>query len=115
MKPLAEGDGEVEGLALLDTGSTLTGIPARVAKALDLVPRGKKPIGSVLGDGLAERYYFRIALHGPPENPTYPIVFEDRAGFELKDSFAFEALIGMDILGKCRFSMDPDGECTLSL
>ena len=114
-QPSAEGDDEAEGFALLDTGSTLAGIPARVAQKLCLVPRGKKPIGSVLGDGQAERYYFRVALHGPPEFPTYPLVFDDRAGFELKDSFAFEALIGMDILGKCRFSMEPDGECNLSL
>lgn len=115
MRPSAEGDVEIEGHALIDTGSTLTGVPGRVAERLGLVPRGKKPIGSILGEGQAERYYFRIGLHGPPERPTYPLVFEDMAGFELKNSFAFEALIGMDILRRCRFSMDIDGECSLSL
>ena len=115
LTPSAEGDLEVEGYALLDTGSTLTGIPARVARKLGLVPRGKKPIGSITGDGQAERYYFRIALHGPPSNPTYPLVFDDRAGFELRDSFAFEALIGMDILGRCNFAIGADGDCSLSL
>jgi hypothetical protein len=42
-----------------------------------------------------------------------PFVFEEVSGFELKDGLAFNALIGMDILGQCDFSMERSGRCRL--
>lgn len=99
--------------ALIDTGSTTTGITPRVANALGLVERGKRPLGSAQGEGQAERYLFRVAVQPPSEGPAFPYVFEDIIGFELKDSFQLDALIGMDILSQCAFSIDRDRRCVL--
>ena len=99
--------------ALIDTGSTTTGITPRVAKALALVGRGKRPLGSAQGEGLAERYLFRIAIDISLPGPAFPFVFEDIIGFELKDSFQLDALIGMDVLGHCNFTMSTKRRCSL--
>jgi gag-polyprotein putative aspartyl protease len=108
----------VEATALVDTGATACGITPRVARRLDLLPRGKRPLGSAQGEGQAERYMFRIGLI--PDQiegaiPSFPYIFDEVIGFELSDSFQFECLIGMDILRQCRFSMEPPNRCRLDL
>jgi hypothetical protein len=97
------------GFALLDTGSTATGVTKRIANQMSLVGRGKRPIGSAQGEGQAERYLFRIGVHGDGGSPTLPYVFDDVIGFELVDSFRFDALIGMDILKQCDLELRRDG------
>jgi hypothetical protein len=97
------------GFALLDTGSTATGVTKRIANQMCLVGRGKRPIGSAQGEGQAERYLFRIGVHGDGGSPTLPYVFDDVIGFELVDSFRFDALIGMDILKQCDLELRRDG------
>jgi hypothetical protein len=103
------------GFALIDTGSTATGVTKRVAKAMGLVGRGKRPIVSAQGEGQAERYLFRVGAHGAGESPTLPYVFEDVIGFELVDSFRFDALVGMDILSRCDLEIYRDGSGVLSV
>jgi hypothetical protein len=103
----------IEAVALLDTGSTTSGITPRIARALDLTKRGKRPLGSAQGEGQAERYLFRVGLKPPLEQPTFPYIFGDVSGFELSDSFQLGALIGMDILRECDFEMRRDGLCRL--
>lgn len=76
---------------------------------MELVGRGKRPIGSAQGEGHAERYLFRVGLHGHDESPTLPYVFDDVIGFELVDSFRFDALIGMDIIRQCDLEVRRDG------
>jgi hypothetical protein len=106
----------VQGRALVDTGSTTSGITKAVAAALGLVGRGKRPLGSAQGEGQAERYLFRVGLtpdRTEDEVPAFPFIFEEVIGFELANSFQFEALLGMDILGRCDFAMRRDGTCSL--
>ncbi|MGI8932422.1 MAG: hypothetical protein ACR2FK_08605, partial [Sphingomicrobium sp.] len=57
---------------------------------------------------------FRVGLHGDGHTPTLPYVFDDVIGFELADSFRFDALIGMDILRQCGFEMFRDRRCLLT-
>jgi predicted aspartyl protease len=104
----------IEAIALVDTGSTTTGITPRVAKRLGLARRGKRPIGSIQGEGQAERYIFRIGLPLPDAAPSFPYVFDDVEGFELRDGFEPDALLGMDILRQCDFSIERSGRCKLS-
>lgn len=100
--------------ALLDTGSTASGLAPRAARQLNLIRRGKRPLGSVQGEGQAERYLFRMAMDiDSDDGPRFPYVFEEVEGFELVESFTLDALIGMDILSQCDFSMSRDGRCTL--
>jgi predicted aspartyl protease len=104
----------VEADALLDTGSTTSAITPRIAKELGLRQLGKRPLGSAQGLGQAERYLFRIRLRTPADVPTFPFLFDEVSGFELSDSFQLDALIGMDILKQCDFSMSRTGTCTLT-
>jgi hypothetical protein len=103
-----------EALALLDTGSTTSGVTGRVARALALTRRGKRPLGSAQGEGQAERYLFRVGVRPNVQAPAFPYVFDDIVGFELADSFQFDALLGMDVLRQCDFSMSRTGDCALS-
>jgi hypothetical protein len=105
-----------DAIALIDTGSTTSGITPKLAASLGLRGRGKKPIGTAQGEGQAERYMFRVGLCAPTaqnEPPAFPYVFDDVNGFELTATFQFDALLGMDILNQCSFSMRPNGTCRL--
>jgi gag-polyprotein putative aspartyl protease len=102
-----------EGVALVDTGSTTSGISPRVARQLALPKRGKRPLGSAQGEGQAERYLFRIGVHPPSAQPSFPFLFEDVIGLELAETFQFDALLGMDLLRQCDFAIDRGGSCRL--
>lgn len=107
----------ITGAALLDTGATASGITPRVVNALGLTGKGKRPLSSAHGEQQTERYLFRIGLFpetANPDIPQLPYIFDDVLGFELQDSFKFEALIGMNILSQCDFTMDRQGYCTLT-
>jgi hypothetical protein len=107
----------IEGHALLDTGSTTTGVTGRVADRLGLRGIGKRLMATVGGETLIERYIFRIGLNGhgiENDAPTFPYIFEEVVGFELLDSFAFDALLGMDILRQCELLMTPGDRCRVT-
>jgi predicted aspartyl protease len=101
----------VEAVALLDTGSTTSGVTRGIAERLQLPHLGKRPLASAHGEAQVERFLFRFGL--PVEGEALPFVFDEVNGFELKNGFAFQALIGMDILKHCDFSMDRGGRCRL--
>ena len=102
--------------ALLDTGSTTSGITKRVANELGLVGIGKRPLVSARHDDQVERFVFRIGLRASAASsaPTIPFVFDAVIGFELRAGFRFEALLGMDILSQCDLSMSRVGQCRLT-
>lgn len=114
LKPQPSTDlSSIEALALIDTGSTTSGLTPRIAVALKLEKRGKRPLGSAQGLGQAERYLFRVGLRLSPDGPAFPYLFDDVSGFELSESFQLDALIGMDILRQCDFAMSRNGDCSL--
>lgn len=97
--------------ALLDTGASSSGVSRAVAEELDLPSIGKQPIITAGGIVHSERYLFRVGI---PEERSYPFIFDDITGFELTDDSAFQAVLGMDVLSRCDFSMTRDGRCRLS-
>lgn len=103
-----------EATALLDTGSTTSGISTKLAQSLKLVGLGKRPLMSAQGQGHAERFAFRVGLK-PDRNEmnAFPFVFDEVIGIELNNALEFSALLGMDILGQCDFRMDRNGFCSL--
>jgi hypothetical protein len=105
----------VDAMALVDTGSSVSGLSAKLAEDLQLSRLGKRPLTSAQGEGQVERYAFRVGLrpHRADENPTFPFVFAEVIGIELTNAFAFNALLGMDILGQCDFSSMRNGKCRL--
>lgn len=105
-----------EATALVDTGSSVSGVALRVAETLGLTRLGKRPLTSAQGQGQVERYAFRIGFQadsGAQDQPAFPFVFEEVIGIELTNAFEFDALIGMDILGQCDFEMRRDRLCRL--
>ena len=107
----------VDACALIDTGSSVSGISLALASSLGLGGLGKGPLKSAQGEGQVERYAFRIRL-APGEIQAgalgFPFIFEEVIGIELTNAFEFNALIGMDILSQCDFQMSRTGECRLS-
>lgn len=104
-----------EAKALIDTGSSVSGVASRLAESLGLTRLGKRPLTSAQGQGQVERYAFRIGLlpDAASSLPAFPFVFEDVIGIELTNAFEFDALIGMDILGQCDFEVRRNGRCRL--
>lgn len=101
--------------ALLDTGSSVSGVARRVAESLGLVRLGKRPLTSAQGQGQVERYAFRVGVRpdrGSP-SPVFPFVFDEVIGIELTNALEFDALVGMDLLSQCDFAMTRDGSCSL--
>jgi len=105
----------VEATALIDTGSSISGVAFTIAEALNLVGLGKRPLKSAQGEAQVQRYAFRIGMrpNGLANGAAFPFVFEEVIGIELTNAFEFNALIGMDILGLCDFSAARDGRCSL--
>lgn len=107
----------VAGEALIDTGSTTTGVTARIARKLGLRSIGKRLVSTVGGEKQIDRYIFRVGLDGGAADndaPTFPFIFEEVDGFELLDSFSFDALLGMDILRQCELLIAPGNRCRLT-
>lgn len=102
----------IEAIALIDTGSSVSGISSKLARTLSLVGLGKRPLKSAQGEGQVERYAFRVGLR--PDGPgSFPFLFEEVIGIELTDAFEFSALIGMDILAQCDLTIRRDGRCEI--
>ena len=104
-----------EAKALLDTGSSVSGISRAIAQSLGLVGLGKRPLKSAQGEGQVERYAFRVGFRSDhdPAGTSFPFVLEEVIGIELTNAFEFNALIGMDILGQCDFLSQRNGRCSL--
>lgn len=105
----------VKAKALLDTGSSTSGIASSLAQELGLARLGKRPLLSAQGEGQVERYAFRVGLEAPSSAgaPAFPFVFDEVIGIDLTNAFEFDALLGMDILNRCDFTMSRDGHCSL--
>lgn len=105
----------IDAIALVDTGATVSGIDERIAEKLGLEPLGKRPLQSAHGLAHTERFMFRIGLMpDDTEDARLPYIFDASFGFGLRGSEHFTALIGMDILRQCDFSMDRNGHCRLA-
>jgi hypothetical protein len=104
--------------ALVDTGATRSGIMPHVVEALDLAPVGKRLVVAAHGEAMVDTFVFRIELFpdSAPDTsiPAFPYVFEAVMGLRFGPSEHFEAIIGMDILSQCDFSMTRDRTCRLA-
>lgn len=105
----------VDALALIDTGSSISGVSAKLAEELSLSRLGKRPLKSAQGEGQVERFAFRVGFRPDRVDsvPAFPFIFSEVIGIELTDAFEFNALLGMDILGQCDFTTARDGRCHL--
>jgi len=105
--------------ALVDTGATTSGIGRSAIETLHLASHTKKLLKSAHGEDHVSYYIFRIGLF-PDTNEAQsgaalPYVFPESEGFGFTPSSGYQAILGMDILKLCDFSIDRRGRCTLSL
>ena len=73
----------IEARALIDTGSSVSGISESIAEQLNLSRLGKRPLRSAQGEGQIERYAFRVGVQptGKAGEPNrFPFVFEEVIG-----------------------------------
>jgi hypothetical protein len=106
--------------ALVDTGATTSGIASTVVKELGLVSHTKKLLKSAHGEGHVAYFIFRIGLFPDTDGhevesafPTLPFIFPESEGFVCSAGNEYQAILGMDILSQCDFSIDRHGRCIL--
>lgn len=102
--------------ALIDTGATTSGITIPTAEQLGLRSMGKRPLVSAHGTDFVDRFLFRIGLYENPDradDAALPFIFDEILGLGLTGNQNFGALIGMDILQQCDFSLTQTGRCSL--
>jgi hypothetical protein len=106
----------IDAVALIDTGSSISGVSSKLAEDLQLSRLGKRPLTSAQGEGQVERYAFRVGLRPDraDDGPAFPFLFTEVIGIELTNTFSFNALLGMDILGQCDLSADRKGRCCVA-
>ena len=107
--------------ALVDTGATSSGISSSVVRELGLVSHTKKLLKSAHSEDHVSYYIFRIGLFpdadfGDAEEPfpSLPFTFPESEGFSCSAGDAYQAILGMDILKQCDFSIDRQGRCILT-
>jgi len=99
------------GIALIDTGATITSVDNSVAEKLELKATGSVKLGTASGPTTASTFAFSFQLQGIPNN----IGITNGVGCDLGGQDLI-ALIGMDLLANCVFILNgPDGVFTLAL
>lgn len=93
-------------MALLDTGANVSGVARHIAQSFHLPEMGKRPLIIAQGLGNAQRYLFRVGLR-TEEDIGFPFVFPETLGLELNDGTSLDAVLGMDVLSQCHFTMQP--------
>lgn len=100
--------------ALVDTGATSTSISPEAVQRLGLQSIGKRDIMTANGPRRARAYNFRVALVGnsPGASPFY-ILPRAIIGAELNsEKFAFDILLGMDVISQGDLTIRRNGTFT---
>lgn len=107
-----------EGTALLDTGATSSGIGFRIIRELGLTARVKLPLMVATEERLVDYFLFRVGfwpIRSSDFNafPAVPYVFAETLGFKIRESPAFDVILGMDVLKQCDFNLRRNGSWEL--
>jgi hypothetical protein len=103
----------LEAVALLDTGSTVSGLGPKVISELGLESYGKRLLGSATDLRMVDYFIFRIGLFGRAD-AKIPYVFPELDGFGWPEPKRFDVILGMDVLSQCDFRMNRAGQWQLA-
>lgn len=106
----------VRASALLDTGATVSGIGPRLISELGLLSHQKRRLISATNISFVDYYLFRIGLFENEGGQTngLPYIFDGLDGFGWGHEGDFEVILGMDVLGRCDFSVSKSGNWQLN-
>lgn len=100
------------GLALIDTGASITSVDERVLQSLGLSPTGTVPVATPSATRVQQPVYACVLSF--PGAPLPPIPFNEVVGSQLS-GLGFSALIGRDILRFCQLVYNgPEGFWTIA-
>jgi hypothetical protein len=107
----------VSGMGLVDTGTTMTAITARMLAAVGAVPCGRASTTTASGPVVVSLYRVSLTLYDPARSPADALVFGSTTvtelAFDLPDA---DVLIGLDLIRALVFTVDgPAGQFALSL
>jgi hypothetical protein len=109
--------------ALLDTGAQRTCLSRDVISKENLQHHGKRPIQNVHG---VERHYLYWVTTGfvcervervfdPVGEKTYFGLAEPLEVIDIANNYWFDAIVGMDLIAKCDFRLERDGNFALTV
>jgi hypothetical protein len=107
----------IAGTALLDTGATSSAIAPKFVRKLGLISTGKRSIMVATEQRLVDFFVFRLGFFcdsvGLAECASWPHVFAETEGFQIKQSHNFDVLLGMDVVGQCDLEISRAGNWRL--
>jgi hypothetical protein len=103
----------VHAVALVDTGSTVSGIGPRIVSELGLTSYGKKRLKSATDERFVSYYLFRAGLLSDAAGTSLPFIFDKLDGFAWSRAADFEVLFGMDVLLRCDLILSRSGGARL--
>jgi hypothetical protein len=106
----------MQGVGLLDTGTTRTAITPQVIQELNLSPTGReRRLAGPTGRGSASIYFVDLLL--PLDDGNIFIPQQEVLGLlgEPSDYAHFQVLLGLDILCRGTFTMSGDGAFTFEI
>ena len=103
--------------ALLDTGAQRTCLCRKVIADEGLKFHSKKPIQNVHGVERHYLYWVQIGFvcerlesrNSPDGQTTYFGLADPLEVIDIADNFCFDAIIGMDLISRCDFTLERDG------
>lgn len=101
--------------ALIDNGATATSISQLTAKRLNLAPVGKRDMMTANGPRRSRVYNFQVAMIGGESGDAPPFYVLPKAisGTELNpNEFAFDILLGMDVISQGDLKIRQNGTFT---
>lgn len=99
---------------LIDTGASVSGVSASIARELRLPRRGKEVITTPGGDYAARLFQFRVGIYLDDERSSPHVLDKEFVGIECAPGRDFEVLIGMDLLGRGDLQIRRDGTGTFA-
>jgi hypothetical protein len=94
----------VAAVALVDTGSTVSGIGPRLIAELGLESHQKRRLKSATEERFVPYFLFRLGLWPDGDRSALPFIFDGLDGFGRSRSSDFEVILGMDVLGRLNLS-----------
>ena len=107
--------------ALIDTGAQMTCVTAKAIHENGLICTGRRDVFSGRGESRHKVYDFYLGLECESvdgrgqSTPTVYQLPEPQRAINIPDNAHFDLILGMNILGKCDFRIDRNGQFVIEI